>query len=136
MKGLPIRLDNSGESTRDFIYVDDIVRGLRLCAQKGEPGEVYNLASGTETSIRTLAELILSQVSVPVPLEIAPRRDWDHSGRRFGSTEKAHHQLGFEAMVDLAVGVAGTVQWTRDHLREIEASIDRHAREMANLSAA
>ena len=42
-------------SGRDFIYVDDIVAGLLRCAECGAPGDVYNLASGIDTTIRELA---------------------------------------------------------------------------------
>ena len=48
--GLPLILENRGKSSRDFIYVDDIVDGLLRCATRGEPGEAYNLASGVETT--------------------------------------------------------------------------------------
>ena len=45
----------AGIASRDFIYVDDIARGLMACALRGGAGEVYNLASGVETSILDLA---------------------------------------------------------------------------------
>ena len=44
-------LDNGGETSRDFIYVEDMARGLIACALNGVPGEVYNLATGVETKI-------------------------------------------------------------------------------------
>jgi nucleoside-diphosphate-sugar epimerase len=61
---------------------------------------------------------------------VRPGRPWDHSGRRFGATEKARTALGFEARVPLAVGLARTVAWTRDHLPLIEACIAKHARHL------
>ncbi|MGH2488012.1 MAG: NAD-dependent epimerase/dehydratase family protein, partial [Candidatus Limnocylindria bacterium] len=42
INGLPLILENRGRSSRDFIYVDDIVDGLMRCATRGEAGEVYN----------------------------------------------------------------------------------------------
>src|SRR5436190_9648278 len=50
LHGLPLELDNGGIASRDFIFVDDIVDGLIACALRGAPGDVYNLASGEETS--------------------------------------------------------------------------------------
>src|SRR5438477_17909 len=50
LKGMPLLLENGGIATRDFIFVDDIARGLCDCATGGTAGEVYNLASGVETS--------------------------------------------------------------------------------------
>src|SRR5207237_2782693 len=59
LKGLPLTLDNGGVASRDFIYVEDVARGLLACATEGAPGDVYNIASGSETTIRRLAELVL-----------------------------------------------------------------------------
>jgi nucleoside-diphosphate-sugar epimerase len=124
-------LENRGKSSRDFIYVDDVVDGLLRCAIRGEPGEAYNLASGVETSIRELAETINAQLRRAAPIELAPRRTWDHSGNRLGSTLKARRALGFEARVPLALGVRRTVRWTQRNLPMIEASIRRHRRHLA-----
>ena len=52
LNNLSIRLDNNGNSTRDFIYVSDLVDGLIACALKGEDGGVYNLASGRKQQLR------------------------------------------------------------------------------------
>src|SRR5947208_9648926 len=52
LKELPLELDNEGRASRDFIFVGDIVAGLLACAERGAPGDVYNLASGVETQIR------------------------------------------------------------------------------------
>lgn len=119
-------LEGGGHATRDFIFVADIVRGLAACALRGTAGDVYNLASGTETSIRDLADLINSLTRNPTPPLIVPGRGWDRSGRRFGSTAKAHAALQFEASVTLAEGLDRTISWTREHLPQIEACIGRH----------
>ena len=126
IKGLPLRLDNEGLSTRDFIYVDDIVDGLIRCATRGAPGEAYNLASGVETTIAELAGTINAQLPEPAPIVLAPRRDWDHSGRRFGSTDKARAHLDFDAVVGLDAGIRRTVDWTRTHVTMIDDSINQH----------
>jgi len=126
--GQPLTLENEGLSSRDFIYVDDIVRGLVRCALAGRVGEVYNLASGVETTIRELADAINECLDRPTPLTLAPRRAWDHSGNRLGSTEKARKELGFTAEVPLSEGIRRTVEWTRDNLDMIAASMRRHRR--------
>jgi UDP-glucose 4-epimerase len=131
LKGLPLQIENEGKASRDFIYVDDIVRGLLLCATDASAGEVYNLASGVETAIGKLAELINRMTGNSAGMEFLPRREWDHSGRRFGSTEKAKRVLGFEARVSLHEGLQRTVGWTRRSLPIIEACIAKHAQHLA-----
>ena len=133
--GMPLVLENRGRSSRDFIYVDDIVEGLIRCAARGTPGEAYNLASGVETTIRQLADAINGCLRHPAPIELAPRRTWDHSGNRLGSTLKAHRELGFRARVPLTTGIRRTVRWTEENLPMIEASISRHRRRLDALSA-
>jgi UDP-glucose 4-epimerase len=127
LKRLSLTVENGGSATRDFIYVDDIVRGLILCATTGQPGDVYNLASGVETSILDLATLVNQLTGNPAPIDFRPRRDWDRSGKRFGSTEKAKRALGFEAHVALREGVRRTIDWTREHLPLIDRCVQKHA---------
>ncbi len=119
-------LENRGIASRDFIYVDDIVRGLLLCAARGAPGDVYNLASGVETSIKTLAERINGLTDNPTPPRNLPRRDWDRSGKRIGSTEKSFRELAFKADVAIEEGLRRTIAWTKENLPYIEQKIDKH----------
>lgn len=130
LKHLPLTVENEGIATRDFIYVDDIVRGLMLCASAGKPGDVYNLASGVETSIHELATLVNRETQNPTPIEYLPPRPWDHSGKRFGSTEKSKKELGFEPQVGLFEGLRQTIDWTRRNLSFIDACIEKHREQM------
>jgi UDP-glucose 4-epimerase len=130
LKGLPLELDNEGRATRDFIYVGDIVDGLLRCATTGSPGDVYNLASGVETSIRELAEAINELCENDAGIELGPPRDWDRSGHRFGSTAKAARDLGFTASVPLSEGLPVAVEWMRANLDWIDSCIRRHADRM------
>lgn len=127
LKGEALPLEGGGEATRDFIFVEDIVEGLLACALRGAPGDVYNLASGSETSIAGLAAAIDALTGNPTPPIVQGRRDWDHSGRRFGSTRKAKREIGFEARWSLRDGLVRTLEWTRENLPVIEACIARHA---------
>ena len=131
LKHMPLIVENGGIATRDFIYVDDIVRGLILCAKVGEAGGVYNLASGVESSILEWANLINRLAGNPVPVEIGPKRDWDNSGKRFGSTEKAKRTLGFETRVGSEEGLALTIGWTERNIELIDACIAKHDEQMA-----
>ena len=119
-------LENEGQASRDFIYVSDIVEGLISCALNGKDGDVYNLASGVETSIRILAESINELTGNKTPIEYMPARPWDRSGKRFGSTEKAERELGFKAVVSLDEGLKKTIDWTKDKKELIFSNMLRH----------
>jgi UDP-glucose 4-epimerase len=123
---LPLRVENGGVATRDFIYVEDIVSGLLACAERGQAGGVYNLASGQETSILDLANLINELTGNPAGISLAPKRNWDHSGKRYGAVDKAKHDLDFEVRTELRAGLERTITWTRQHLGLIERCIARH----------
>lgn len=130
-EALPV--ENGGIATRDLIYVGDMAEGLIACAVRGGAGEVYNLASGVETSIRELAELINELTGNPTPIALTPARDWDHSGQRYGSTAKAREELGFEALTPLREGLERTIEWTRENLDWIERCMARHAERVPDL---
>jgi UDP-glucose 4-epimerase len=124
-EALPV--ENGGLATRDFIFVEDIVEGLVACARRGRPGEVYNLASGVETSILDLARLVNELTQNPTPIALAPAREWDRSGRRFGAPEKARKELGFVAATGLRDGLQRTVAWTRANRGTIRRCMLQHA---------
>ena len=127
-----IFLENSGRGSRDFIFVADLVEGLIACALKGQPGEAYNLASGVETSIADLASTILKLSASSSQLVLAPKRSWDNSIRRFGSTEKSLRQLGFTASTKLNDGLAMTLEWTRQNQKLIQECISKHEANLAS----
>ncbi len=127
IRGIALPVENQGIATRDFIYVEDISRGLMACALKGKAGDVYNIASGKETTILELATLINELTGNRAGMEYLPKRPWDHSGRRFGSTEKSFNDLGFSAGVSLREGLVRTVDWTRKNIDYIQECIAKHA---------
>lgn len=126
IKGEKLPLENEGIATRDFIYVNDIVQGLMLCATKGEAGEVYNLASGMQTRIKDLAETINRLTGNSAAPEFKPKRNWDRSGCRYGSVQKAKEKLGFEAKTSIEEGLKKTILWTQKNIITIEKTINKH----------
>lgn len=124
--GLPV--ENGGIATRDFIYVDDIVNGLIACAVNGVPGGIYNLASGVETSIAELATLINDITGSEASIDFKPARNWDRSGKRYGATQKAKEEIGFEANINIKDGLEKTISWTKENLSTIKICMRQHQR--------
>lgn len=135
LHGQALPLENGGVATRDFIFVEDIVAGLIACALKGRPGEAYNLATGQETSIRDWAGMIDAITGNPANPEAEAPRDWDHSIKRFGSTEKAERELGFVAQYSGEAGLRKTIEWTRENHARIRATMLKHLEHLPELSS-
>ncbi len=130
LNGEALPLDNGGNTSRDFIFVEDMARGLMACALKGQAGGVYNLATGKETTILQLATLINEFTGNKTPVDLKPAREWDRSGKRFASTEKAKEELGFTAQVEIREGIRRTVEWTQANAELIRRSITKHQKLM------
>lgn len=126
LKGMPLPVENNGIATRDFIYIDDICRGLIACALYGKPGDVYNISTGHEISIMELSKTINEMVGNSAGIELQPRRPWDNSGKRFGSTKKAKQEIGFEAQIGFKEGLKCTIEWAKENLPFIEVCIHKH----------
>jgi nucleoside-diphosphate-sugar epimerase len=131
--GEALPLENAGISSRDFIFVEDVVRGLVASALKGTPGDSYNLASGIETTIADLAQLINLCTGNSTPVKILPARDWDRSVKRFGSTDKSRNKLQFEANLAIEHGIRLTVDWTLANMSQIKRAIASHNLPMRQL---
>lgn len=126
LHGEALPLDNGGNASRDFIFVEDMAKGLVACAEKGQPGEAYNLASGVETSIGNLAHMINAITGNKTPVDMRPPRDWDRSGKRFGSTEKSSEKIEFSAEVAMEEGLQKTIAWTKKNQEMIQRTISSH----------
>ena len=133
LNGEALPLDNGGNASRDFIFVEDMARGLMACALKGSVGGVYNLATGRETSILELANLINEYTGNITPLDLRPARDWDRSGKRFASTEKSERELGFTAQINVREGIRLTVEWTKANSELIKRNIAKHNKLIAQV---
>ncbi|MCK5096130.1 MAG: NAD-dependent epimerase/dehydratase family protein [Candidatus Pacebacteria bacterium] len=112
MDGQALTVMGTGEETRSFTYVDDIVRGVMLAATKeGVIGEVFNIGSDREIKIIDLAKKINKVTGNTVPIEFIPRRDWDKTMRRCADLSKAKDLLGYETTVDIDDGLERTFKW-------------------------
>jgi len=126
LHGEALPVENGGIASRDFIFVEDMARGLMACALRGEPGEIYNLGSGSETSIRELAERVNKLTGNPTPIALTPARDWDRSGQRFADSTKAREKLHFVAQVSHEEGLRRTVEWTKENRTQILRCMMQH----------
>ncbi len=105
------------EISRDFLYVDDCTRAFVKAATVGcgsYPGEVFNIASGTETTIREIATLVgrISGIDQAPEFGSMANRGWDLA-RWFGDPAKARTQLGWHSRISIEEGLRHTQTWER-----------------------
>lgn len=111
---LPIT--GTGNETRDFTFVSDIVDGLlRAGVFPNIDGEAFNLASGKEVKIIDLANMINEITGNPSGVIFKKKRKWDRSVRRRASIEKAKKVLGYEPKIDIKEGLKYTVDWFKEN---------------------
>jgi len=121
MHGRPLPITGTGEETRDFTFVEDIVDGtLRMGVVDGAVGEAINLASETETRVIDLANLINELTRNGAGMAFKPRRDWDKVIRRRASIEKARKILGYAPKTDIKAGLKRTYDWILENKDRIE----------------
>jgi nucleoside-diphosphate-sugar epimerase len=123
MKGLPLPITGSGEETRDFTYVGDIVDGLlRAGAIDRAVGQEFNLASGRETRIIDLAHMINEITGNTAGVRFATRRRWDTKSRLLASIDRARELVGYEPKTGFEEGLQRTIRWFQDNWEKIEAA--------------
>jgi UDP-glucose 4-epimerase len=102
-----------GSQTMDFVYIGDVARANLLAAHADASDEVFNVASGTETSLLELARMLVEAMDADLPVEHGPERAVNKVPRRLSDTTLARERLGFEAEVDLEEGLRLLVEWWR-----------------------
>jgi UDP-glucose 4-epimerase len=112
-EGKPPLILGDGLQTMDFVYIGDIARANLAAAQSDVTDAVFNVASGTETTLLELAQMLLHVMESDLPVEHGPARAVNGVTRRLASTSLAREQLGFEAKVDLEEGLTRLVEWWR-----------------------
>jgi dTDP-glucose 4,6-dehydratase len=120
LRGHPITVYGSGDQTRSFCYVDDLVRGLLAMLDSDHPGPV-NLGNPAEFTVAELAALVreMTEVSAPVHYRELPQ---DDPPRRRPAIDRAGHALGWRPVVDLAEGLGRTIDWFRSRAPELRAA--------------
>jgi nucleoside-diphosphate-sugar epimerase len=125
MKGQSLPITGTGEETRDFAYVLDLVQGLVKSGFYPEAvGQNFNLASGREISILEMAKLVNETTNNKADLIYKPKRKWDTKPRLLASIEKAQRLINYRPMTDFRDGFMKNIEWFRDNWEIIESLAD------------
>jgi UDP-glucose 4-epimerase len=109
--GQPPLIFGDGKQTMDFVYIDDVARSNVLALQSDLSDDVFNIASGVETSLNDLAHALLKVMGSDLQPEYTEERKVNPVPRRLADTSKAAEILGFRAHVGLEEGLERLVRW-------------------------
>ncbi len=115
LAGIPVPLYGDGGHSRDWLHVDDHCRGIQLVAERGRPGEVYNIGGGTELTNRELTTLLLEATGRDESFVRTVPDRLGHDRRYSVDIGKISDELGYAPRVPFTDGLAATVAWYRDH---------------------
>jgi len=120
--GQPPLILGDGAQTMDFVYIEDVARSNILALQSDLSDEVFNVASGSETSLNELAAALLKVMGSDLQPEYGPERTVNPVSRRLADISKAERMLGFKAQIGLEEGLSQLVEWWRMNTKvEVEA---------------
>lgn len=117
LRGEPLQVYGSGEQSRDFTYVDDMVEAfLQVGSHPQALGRVLNFGRGVATSILDLARTIVRLTESSSRIELAPARAAEVS-RLCCDADQATRLLGWAPRIGLQEGLARNIAWARERLR-------------------
>jgi len=113
----PVTIWGTGETTREFLYVEDAARGILTATEKYNKSDPINLGAGFELSIKDLTELIARLTGFKGKIT------WDKSQpngqpRRCLDTQKARKEFGFIAKTDFEEGLKKTIEWYKENSKK------------------
>jgi dTDP-glucose 4,6-dehydratase len=114
MDGLDVPLYGDGGNVRDWVHVDDHCRGVRIVAERGEPGEVYHIAGTAELTNRQLTERLLELLGADWD-RVRPVPDRKGHDRRYSLSDAKLRALGYRPAIGFDDGLAETVKWYADN---------------------
>lgn len=121
-----LEIFGDGRQTRDFVYIDDLVRAIRLAVSaNGVGGEIFQIAANAETTVAGVANKLLPILASFGVSEAHVRHSPARAGdarRHFSDASKAWDRLGWQAETVLADGLRQTVEWFMSRERAVAAA--------------
>jgi UDP-glucose 4-epimerase len=122
LRGDPVTIHGDGEQTRDFVYAGDLAAAIAAAldaAVESVAGEVFQVGTGVETTLNTLAATLAGAIGRPVEIRHGPDRPGDVR-RSVSRVDKAARVLGYRAAIPLADGLARTARWFETAMADAE----------------
>jgi nucleoside-diphosphate-sugar epimerase len=120
--GQPPLILGDGRQTMDFVFTEDVARANLCAAVSDVTDEVFNIGSGTETSLVELAQALQRAMGTSLRIEFGPARQVNGVPRRLADVSRARHFLGWKPEVDLDEGLSRLFAWWRSEREPVLAA--------------
>jgi nucleoside-diphosphate-sugar epimerase len=125
MNGKPLPITGDGTETRDWTYVDDIIRGLLAMGVVEEAiGEAFNLGSAREHRVIDMANMVNKLTGNEAGIVFAERRNWDVKCRLLSSVKKARELLGYKPSINFEDGLKNVYDWFINNINNIKITAE------------
>ncbi len=125
MLGESLPLTGTGDETRDFTYVLDLVQGLIKAAYYEEAiGKAFNLASGREIKIKDMLSMVNKATGNSAPVIKFPARKWDTKKRLLASIDLAAELIDYKPCTDFETGLSENMNWFKSNWDDIKIAAD------------
>jgi dTDP-L-rhamnose 4-epimerase len=126
----PINIFEDGNESRDFVYIDDVVRATALAIEKTEAnGQVFNVGAGVPVSVMDVAVLLMKNYGIEVPLQVTGNYRVGDIRHSFADISKINELLGFKPSVTFEVGIKRFIGWVNSQ----EVGTSRYDESIAEL---
>lgn len=117
----PINIFEDGKESRDFVFIDDVVKATFLGIEKEKAnGEVFNVGTGVATTVEQVASLLVEYYNVQVPLQISGNYRLGDIRHNYADISKIERLLGFKPSVDFKTGLKKFTEWVNG--QEVQSS--------------
>jgi len=125
MSGKPLPITGDGTETRDWTYVDDIIRGLLAMGIKEDAiGESFNLGSAKEHRVIDMAKMVNELAGNDAGIIYAERRNWDVKCKLLSSVDKARKVLGYQSKMAFEDGLKNVHKWFSENWDGIQKTAE------------
>ena len=110
MRGQKLPIYGDGQNVREWIHVSDHARGIQTVLENGQPGEIYNIGTGSHLSNNNLASEIIKAMGLSESMKsyVTDRQGHDF---RYSVDSRKIESLGFERKIDFNGGLTATIDW-------------------------
>jgi UDP-glucose 4-epimerase len=106
-----INITGTGEETRDFNFIDNLIQAIYLAMKSSDQFDIYNVGSGVETNIIELANMLKEVTGVDFSIEYSNSREWDQISRRVADIKKIKEKLNYAPKINMKIDLKKTVDW-------------------------